>query len=385
MVNSYFRCLHYNTLYPLTLLHFIIIVSVMIYLTFFFNSIQSSFPTHDDHQVKNDKDSHDICAMSFDHLPFVVWSHRAYVAGHVDGSATATALLLEAGIFNFDVDVSIAAPVKGTPSQFIIAHPMALTSTLNSDQLQSVSSFLDQVYVAAAHTMSTPSSLSTHVIPFVTLEPKFNTSYDLVRLLEEVDGTELGRQGHVAVIARTPQDLEAIQSYYRSYTHDGGARDIGAYKLRAIAVAFRSHRSFHDDYIWNLCPYVGTVKFLPRYISEEETVRDQSTMGPVLSIRQINMPDVKLLVSSVSTTCDRPVTPPRAVKFGGSGERPFERTLDSRGDPVVAWVVDTPDDLWQALAAGADAVISNKPIELRRALYDHYYAQCVGRKGRIAV
>jgi glycerophosphoryl diester phosphodiesterase len=303
----------------------------------------------------NANEKSELCGLNVRDLASVVWSHRGTFAGSVDGSDSAVAQLLDGGIFNFDVDVSLWGKVASNATSFIVAHPSAITSQSDISQFQTVSALLAQVYEATKGYVSP--SASRHVTPFITLEPKFQDTQELLRLLELVSNTKLGRIGHVAIITRNSQELDIVKSYYRvKYAHATSP----AYDS-AVAVAYRSRRTHPDDFLWNLCEeQTSQKKSLPRFCNL------QAISVPLL--RQINMPDIKLVTSSAKVGCDGVQQSP--------SQRTLERSYETSGDPVVAWVIDTEEEMWRALDMGADAVISNHPIKLKTALYERYANKC---------
>jgi len=211
--------------------------------------------------------------------------------------------------------------------------------------------------------------MSRHIDPFVTLEPKFENISDIIFLLETVDKVVMGTTGHAAVIVRDMVTLQAVQEFHisrwRSF-QDGTHRFHGREPPIPVAVSYRSttsHERLYPDIPWPLSSIPlsdSPTVALPRHLSiSTRTLTPGSYSAPLL--RQIHMPDVQLLISN-----NREHTPYQFIRNG-----------DTEADPVIAWVVDTEDMMWRALDAGADAVISNRPIELLNILRSRYHELCL--------
>lgn len=298
-----------------------------------------------------------ICDMNSLDLASVIWSHRGTYPGTVDASPHAISKLLEGGIYNFDVDVTLKKNPASVSAEFIVAHPSSITSQSNLDDYQSVSALLDQVYDVSKDYFSIRSSL--RVLPFVTLEPKFQDSRELINLLNIVGSTRLGQIGHAAIIVRNVKELDIVKAFYKSryvYATEPGLAS-------AVAIAYRSHRNTSEDFVWNLCQYQHSKSYsIPRLCN--------LNTGSVPMLRQINMPDIKLLSSTTKRDCS-------GVASHGVNAR-IERSFETAGDPIVAWIIDTEDELWRALDSGADAVISNNPLKLKSALIQRHAEMCKG-------
>ena len=246
-----------------------------------------------------------LCSFkSKDHISSFIWSHRASVQsesnGSIDGSKEALQTLLDSGITNFDIDISVH------DNEFYVAHPTLLDSlkakvkkregeeqepSRSSSSLagiQTLTEFLEQIqshsnvqrilerdareqyednsYIinplggsegtsTSEHHVEFLPSLVSHVQVFITLEPKFNDPQelkDMVTLLYVSDGTgnHHTKQGgsslaefakdHVAIISNTPAQLTLLEGFL-----PGAGIDT---ELGASSVTSRSGSGSGSDY-----------------------------------------------------------------------------------------------------------------------------------------
>lgn len=340
-----------------------------------------------------------LCSYDQQDLSSVVWSHRAHVENTVDGSSAAVALLLQAGIRNFDVDVSCKLNTETKQCEFLIAHPVALAEAAKSSEdhsFQTVTAFLEQIFTYCTQANEMHNTLSTRQLhPLVTLEMKFDEVAQHIALVEIVQKSPLADR--VAMIGADPQR---------------NAYMLPRIKLGGIAAAYRSLPLTDHDYQWptQAITVAGSVSrknaaeeehlMLPvppvLIVQHEQQASQKSTKGATtqniadkqssvatvedgtqsihliqaanvpLPFLQVYMPDIKLVTYPVS--------------WQQHTEKGAGRSISSRDRNgrmlVVAWVVDTPQLMWEAFEKGLDGVISNHPVELLEELSAAHRYHC---------
>lgn len=245
-----------------------------------------------------------LCEVKADEF---IWSHRAKSpSGHVDGSMAATRSLLSAGIRNFDVDISLLSSDR--EENLVVAHPTQIQqhdgNKSSSSRIQTLQKFLQQL-------SKEKSGKEIHV----TLEPKFSFSDTKTMLSFVTELRNVPPSLVVAIIVSTKQSLEIVESILN--------KDPNSHNIK-IAIAYRSKPLGTDFLPWTPTP-LSRHTFFP----------------------QLHMPDVALL------------TGPRVTQRADAAGSP---------DGVIAWIVDAEDSLLRALDLGATGVVTNRPVELLRAM-----------------
>jgi hypothetical protein len=285
-----------------------------------------------------------LCSFMPNELSSLIWSHRAHYShmkSFPDGSRNALYSLLTAGITNFDIDITYKY------GEFYVAHPSAADSFPNrkswSENFLTVSAFLARV---AKHHRITPllltNNTNNNLRPFFTMEPKFGDDTVLwTRFISILQTCDVIPPNHLAIIVNSPNQLSFIESVLTSYSE---------FPSISIAIAFRSIPKSEHDYSWdNHVAGKGKNKndiccFLPQNPTK---------------YRHILMPDVKLLPKSFINLRQR---------------APINPLYESK---VISWLVDSNEDLIQALLQKIDGVVSNEPVKLLHFLQDKYKKYCV--------
>ena len=140
-----------------------------------------------------------LCDVKQENLQSMIWSHRASFNSLVDGSREAVYSLIKVGIKHFDIDVSII----NNEHNFYVAHPSI--SNLDFNVVQSLSSFLDQVFLDKLSSIS----MDTYSEYFITVEPKFDDVDDMLMLVALLESHSLNAQ--LAIIVRDKRHLMLIE------------------------------------------------------------------------------------------------------------------------------------------------------------------------------
>jgi len=277
-----------------------------------------------------------FCDQSKGSISRFIWSHRAQIAaGRIDGSRIVVQELLEAGIRNFDVDIScVALQAPSTHCNFIIAHPSVIRSVQNITHLpmeqlpQSVSAFLDQV-----HQFHTESNELERGPPHITMEMKFHNPQHQLGIIRELHQHPMASR--IALVLTNPAAVETLLQ---------NTSCLGA------ALAYRNRPSNESDFVWPAS--VAESDYLASPVSLLGPCIPQTQMGKATTRLEVHMPDIRLITTTTEKIhCRRPCL-------------------------VVPWVVDSEDVLIKALDNGVDGVISNEPLKMLRFLDSLYRIKC---------
>lgn len=343
-----------------------------------------------------------LCGYDQQDLSSVVWSHRAHVENTVDGSSAAVALLLQAGIRNFDVDVSCQVITETKQCEFLIAHPVALAEAAGKGSgeehsFQTVTAFLEQIFTYCTQANEMHNTLSTRQLhPLVTLEMKFDEVAQHIALVEVVQKSPLADR--VAMIGADPQrnahmlphiKLGGIAAAYRSLPltdHDY------QWPIQAVSIASSASSKDgagndhlmlpvppalivqHEQQAAKVAAAQGTTK--SSIATVEDGTQSIHLIQPAkvpLPFLQVYMPDIKLVTHPISW---HQHTEKSAGRTGSSSDAATERMGRNGRMLVVAWVVDTPQLMWEAFEKGLDGVISNHPVELLEELSAAHRYHC---------
>lgn len=279
-----------------------------------------------------------VCSFKPAELSSFIWSHRAHYPDNPlynDGSMQSLQALLNAGITNFDIDISTKDGI------FYVAHP-SLLSNISSDlkkwekDILTLPSFLEKIgkHHRIKSIISNLNALTLRPLqPFITCEPKFTDPKLWEELIMILQSSQYLPASHLAIIVSSPDQKTLVESIMDSYPH--------APKI-AIAIAYRSIPKTPNDFIWK---------------DTEMALFRSQPMDLDSPYQYLHMPDVKLM----TTTFKNPI--------GRSFHKPLIR--------IVPWLVDTPEGLLESLNHSVDGIISNNPIDLLHFLEDKYKRECV--------
>ena len=302
----------------------------------------------------------DLCHQyDIDQLSSLIWSHRASISSSSlssssspssssssssssslhDGTLQSLTHLLDNGITNFDIDVSIKEKA------FIVAHPSQLSSSSSSSssiEYISINTFLNTInnhmkiiqeqHEKSLNELDDKALLSykdnrrvIDTIPFITIEPKFNNDdnefdKNIKALVDVLIDSPLSN--NVAVIATTTT-IEKI--LHKIIPETSGIR---------IARAYRSIPVKHG-HIWK------------NNINNNKKKNDH--------IKILHMPDKSLITKDI--------------------KRKNTDDIDNN-EMVISWLCDDEEKMWDLFDKGSDAIISNKPIELLSILKRNYEQRC---------
>jgi len=293
----------------------------------------------------------DLCHQyDVNQLSSLIWSHRASISSSSssssssslhDGTLQSLTHLLDNGITNFDIDVSI----KG--KTFIVAHPSQLSSSSSSSSMEylSIDTFLNTInnhmkviqeqHEKSLHELDDKAMQSykdnrrvIDTIPFVTIEPKFNNDNNdfdtnIKALVDVLIDSPLSN--NVAVIATTTT-IEKI--LHKIIPETSGIR---------IAKAYRSIPVKHG-LVWK------------NNLNKNQNKKDR--------IRIMHMPDKSLIDKDIKR------------------KKTDDHTDTDNNELVISWLIDDEEKMWDLFDKGTDAIISNKPIELLHLLKQNYQQRC---------
>jgi hypothetical protein len=349
-------------------------IFVLVYIIGFYHFFSSIHLFSQQPSLRSSAQQESFCQLSDIELRSIVWSHRGrYIPDDTgrdqhllsdeedyDGSPESMHQLIQGGIVNFDVDVSLLSvpPQNETIANdvFVIAHPSMLSQAPHR-RYQRVRTFLNQINSEIS--VSKRDLSHRLVYPFVTLEPKFNDVNALKKLLEEILETPLGFSGHVAVILKDETFLRETIHFYNQFFLQKKTQPP---RLQPIAIAYtsRAQNLSKDQFPWRLMPrQEGGLR------TEEETKLSHSP----LSFKLIHMPDVQLLNSLTAKRGDQP-----GESFGHLGPAESSQAHSSS----VSWIIDTEELLWRVVfqERSSDMIITNKPTQLLSQLKAHHHRLC---------
>jgi hypothetical protein len=348
-----------------------------------------------------------LCSYNHHDLPSIIWSHRAHHSSHqIDGSKLALGALLQAGIRNFDVDVSCKAESIGSPCEYIIAHPSVLSiNEGNIDhnmQLQTVEAFLGQVFTHCQgknELSKLPPTTARLLLPLITLEMKFSEPERQIAFVQHVQKLPLA--DHVAIIGTNPRMFVSLVPHL---THSGLA---AAYRSKPLstqdftwpnssAMEWKVAVDGHISAFFSLVPppliIIGRSKInvtdatgLPEnteqiatLVAGSQTIEVDNQRQSGKPFLQVYMPDVKLLKNRLHWRMTQDESSQRMEQKLPTPMLPQENVeLKARRDSlVVTWVVDSEAEMWTSLANKVDGVISNRPVPLLEALLHAHKLYC---------
>lgn len=326
-------------------------------------------------------------------LSSFIYSHRASAKTvlpdsiNIDGSPTALSYLLDAGITNFDIDVSYFN------DSFYVAHPSIMQIGKRRDEwyskeLSTVSQFLQTLTghprIKALTSILDDTEKSNYLLPFVTLEPKFSDADILAKFVNVLRQSSLAL-GHIAVIVSTESQLALVNSLLlqtalpvysikinnnnnnnhnvNHYNHNmmhlrdgksiskGGSSSPASFERPeiSVALAYRSVVTSPDMLDWNRDDVITLNDADKRESATFSVTSSSSFASPVHLSNRILMPDVKLLDQGYTNQ-------------GGGYPR------------VVSWLVDDRDSLIAALHQNVQGVVTNRPVQLLNDLQELYAA-----------
>jgi hypothetical protein len=265
----------------------------------------------------------------------------------VDGSILITKKLLDAGVSNYDVDISLSKS-----GEFKVAHPSRLATAVEQQQqghFQTVGAFLQQIAAKHAHLLG-DTEVPSRGHPLVSIEPKFSDPVRIRDLVQEVVNLAGTMAARTALVASDDQVLQAIHGAMRSVTVPSGQL------LPSVALAYRS-RMTGEQFRWK-----DRDQHVDRYYRQLDS--DAAAAWGRRPRRLILMPDIVLLLTPTTD--------------GSSSTSSSSRSHPDRDVSIVAWIVDTKEALLQALSLPSNirGVVTNQPIEMLQNLKEHYREHC---------
>ena len=373
-----------------------------------------------------------ICDYGEDGLASFVWSHRAHYSDlEVDGSPEAVEQLLKFGIRNFDVDVSCNILPGSDACEFVIAHPSVFADKEKMEHrkhIKSVTAFLNQIHTyVQANTREKSANTVNVLMPVITLEMKFTKASHQIEFAKLVQTSPLA--AYVAIIGSDSTILQTILPYlsesgvaaaYRTkpftshdytwpepaysehHTLSSGGLFFGEQTEKqsftsvpppiVIASAPKPAKSKADrsnaitkaqssavvDPNSTSVSTAALSKEDVTLISNSQTLHIRSPQVTNRKYLQIYMPDVKLLKHPLQWQKEE-----NLVKTTGQNSTVPSASAHDPQTLVVAWVVDTNAELFDAIAKGVDGVISNRPVALLAELRSLYAQYCRAGGGKI--
>ena len=348
----------------------------------------------------------------------------AHLTGAADGSKVVLGELLQAGVRNFDVDVSLMCSTlvnnstqTVTPAatagrsaaahdtampldncRYVVAHPATLTDKTRFEQSdkapQTVQNFLDQIYsycsskgdlpITTRNTRLAAAGRTLH--PLISLEMKFPELPHRLRFIQELQRHPIAPR--TVIIATDPLSLQAVLPLVARAAANNGAEagtEAGGSGVGGVAAAYRSRPLSSSDYTW---PFQKQLRGAGREDNSSNSTDTSAGQEEYLKsiLTEVTVPASQQNYETGTVSEAREVRVDQ--RYIGRGEsmvqvhmpdiqlidRPVPRSPETHAGNatgpllVVAWVVDDEATLWQALGRGVDGVISNRAPQLLKAL-----------------
>lgn len=306
---------------------------------------------HRRHEALNNLEM--LCEVSEVDMVSKIWSHRAALddidpttdkkRSTIDGSVEVTTELLNAGVSNYDVDISMTK-LKDNSWSYVVAHPSRLAAAVKKQQqgkFQTVGAFLQQI--AAKHP-----DLPARGHPMVSIEPKFNDPARIRELVQEVVNHAGAIAARTHIVASDDQVLQAIHDAMRRVSVPSGLL------LPGVALAYRSKLS-GAQFRWK-----DRQQHVDQYYQQLDN--DEAAVRAHRPRRLILMPDIVLLTQSSTY-----------LAASSRDNSPSDRDV-----LLVTWIVDTEKELARAvsLSPNINGMVSNHPMDLLQLLKEHHFNHC---------
>ena len=274
-----------------------------------------------------------ICSVEYDLLAAsFIWSHRGHYSladsggsdrqegggSNMCDDATNSSMesLLQAGISNFDVDITIAQNIEqgnGVVPEFIVAHPTAWKNcTAVRNRFQSLQQFIQGIKSHFATSLT-----HKRLFPTVSIEPKFSNRKSLLQLVDAAYGLISSPFRHsdnefyfirIAIIVQNVDSLHFVSDHLRRLQmrkKDAMRTLSGSFPLLTVALSYRSQLLAPEDYTWTAVSADRIRRQRNEIIAQQQQLWEKSKHSErqrirddlYLYVKKFHMPDVELVFS----------------------------------------------------------------------------------------